>query len=79
MSQQAPVDATFSIGSPSGTVTVRIIDTDRSQGKRSFDSVSIDLLELAGDGDVVTPTDPTTMSGSITTSTSGGGGGGDRC
>ena len=75
IAEGSPVDASFDIGSPSDTVWVRVIDTDQSPGQRNFNSVSIDLIELSGDGEIVTPTDPISMTTSITTSKASAGAG----
>ncbi len=56
----------YLLGSPTGTVWVRVVDTDRSRGQRGFDSVAVDLLRIDGKpaGD---PT--TTVISSMTVST----------
>lgn len=64
---------TFAIGAPTGTVWVRVLDTNRAQGQRQFDSVSVDFLQVEGDGQTVDPVDPTQALAAITTSTEGAG------
>lgn len=44
------IAAGYDIGRRSGTVYVRVTDTDRTRGQQSHDSVSVDFLELNGDG-----------------------------
>jgi hypothetical protein len=69
----SPVDNTFAIGGPTGTVWVRVIDTNRGRGQREFDSVSVDFLQVEGDGDPVTPVDSTQAFASLATSQQGAG------
>ena len=73
VSAASPVDGAFDIGAPTGNVFVRVVDTDRTAGQRSPDSVSIDLLRRDGDGEPVDPGDPTVAVASIVTSTQGAG------
>lgn len=49
------IDANYPIGTPTGTVLVRVVDTDSSAGALSPDTVSVDLLRLDG-GPVVEAT-----------------------
>ncbi len=39
----------YLLGSPTGTVWVRVVDTDRGRGQRRFDSVAVDLLRIDGE------------------------------
>lgn len=59
------IAAPFDIGQQRGTVFVRVVDTDRTRAERSFDSVTVDFLELTGDGIVVQDPDPTSVAASI--------------
>ncbi len=45
----ATVTESFAIGSPTGTVWIRVVDTNSRAGERSFDQVEIDLLRLDGE------------------------------
>ncbi len=67
------IDVTESIGAPTGNVVVRVIDTDRSSGNTSHNTVSVDFIELRGDGDVARPPTPTATVASLTTSTQSAG------
>lgn len=68
------VDADFAIGSPSGTIGVRVVDTDRTAGHRQPASISVDLLQVVGDGGPVDPDpEPTMAIADLTTGTQGAG------
>jgi fibronectin type 3 domain-containing protein len=71
VSQTSPVDQVFPIGAPTGTISVRVIDTNRSSGQRSPDSVNVDLLQVDGDGETIDPGTPTQAVASISTSKQG--------
>lgn len=43
------VDESWLIGSPQGTVWVRVIDTDSTAGERGYGSIAVDLLEIVGE------------------------------
>lgn len=49
------LDSSFPLGSPTGDLLVRVVDTDSTAGQRRYDSVSVDLLRIDG-GPVVAPT-----------------------
>ncbi len=49
------VNASYLLGSPSGTVWVRVIDTDSTARELGFDSVSVDFLQISGE-EVTDPT-----------------------
>ena len=72
---RASVDAVFPIGAPTGTIQVRVIDTDRTSGQRSHDAVAVDMLRLDGDGDggPVGPPTPTMAVASLVVSQQGAG------
>lgn len=69
----SPIDTSFDIGAPTGTIQVRVIDTDRSQGQRSHDTITVDFLEVNGDGAVVEPPTATMVVASIALSQQGAG------
>jgi len=51
----------------SGTVYVRVIDTDNAQGNRALDSVMVDYLVIRADNNpVTTPADPSGLSANAT-------------
>ncbi len=66
------LDVTTSIGAPTGDVHVRVIDTDRSRGNTSHNSISVDFLGITGGGEAVQPTD---VVASLSTSYQSAGGG----
>ena len=41
-------------GTLSGTVYVRVLDTDRSEGNNALDSLSVDFLSIVSDGATTT-------------------------
>ena len=54
------VDQTFPLGGPDGEIHVRVVDTDRTPRQQRADTISIDLVEVTGDGLPVEPLpDPT--------------------
>jgi hypothetical protein len=62
------VDITQPIGAPTGTVTVRVIDTNRSRGETAHNSITVDFLQIEGDGNVVEPPQATMVVASLSTS-----------
>jgi hypothetical protein len=48
----APVNTTFNLGRPTGNVLVRVIDTNRTGGNTRLDRISVDFLQITGDGTV---------------------------
>lgn len=66
--QGAPLDVTVGIGAPTGSIQLRVVDTDRTKGQRSFDSVSVDFVEVIGDGAVIQRPVPVVSVASIATS-----------
>ncbi|MDH4276978.1 MAG: Ig-like domain-containing protein, partial [Acidimicrobiia bacterium] len=50
------VDDSYLLGSPTGTIWVRVIDTNSTPGEFGYDSISVDLLRVDGEE----PGDPTT-------------------
>ncbi len=67
------IDMSVAIGGPSGAIQVRVVDTDRTAGELSFDSVSVDYIARTGSGGPVDPTDPTQALATIATSQQGAG------
>ncbi len=63
-----PLNDSFNIGIRTGTVQVRVTDTDRTRGERIHDSVAVDFLQIDGDGDT-TPVDATHVFVSISVAT----------
>ncbi len=43
------VDTSYLLGSPSGTIWVRVIDTDSTPGNQGKDSIAVDLLRIDGE------------------------------
>ena len=72
------VTTTGSIGAPTGTVWVRVVDTDRTPTQRSHNSIGIDLIEIEGDGAIVEPQRASIVVASISTSLQGAGRGEQR-
>lgn len=64
----SPLNDSFDIGIRTGTVQVRVTDTDRTRGERLHDSVAVDFLQIDGDGDM-TPVDATNVFVSISVAT----------
>jgi hypothetical protein len=62
------VEGQFDIGAPTGTIQVRAIDTDRTPGQRSHNSLTVDLLRVDGDGAIVQPPSASMVVASITVS-----------
>lgn len=46
----SPVNTSFAIGGPTGNVVVRVIDTNRSGGNTRLDRITMDFLQITGDG-----------------------------
>lgn len=69
------ISNSYAIGRRTGTVFVRVTDTDRSRGQRSHDRVTVDFLELTADGIVVDDPDPTSVIASLSPWQPGGGNG----
>lgn len=66
----------YEIGMPTGTVWVRVIDSDRSSANRVPGSISVDHLVVQGDGATMPPVpEATSVVATITTSTQGARGG----
>lgn len=59
------------IGYRSGTIHVRVRDTDRSIGQHLPDSVSVDYLAIEADGEELEPPEPTALNAEIATFTWG--------
>jgi hypothetical protein len=49
----------YDLGGLTGTIQVRFMDNNRARGERSHDSISVDLIELEGGGDIPEPEDAT--------------------
>ncbi len=73
ISNGGTLDTTESIGAPTGTVGVRVIDTDRTRGNTTHNSVAVDFLEIVGDGADVQPPLATATVATLTTSTQSAG------
>ena len=59
------INSSYFLGSPSGTVWVRVIDTDSTGRELNFDSIAVDFLQISGE----TVADPTmALVSSISTS-----------
>ena len=59
------INSSYFLGSPSGTVWVRVIDTDSTGRELNFDSIAVDFLQISGE----TVADPTmALISSISTS-----------
>jgi len=70
----SPLNTTFDLGAPSSNVLVRVIDTNRSGGNTSLDRITVDYLQITGDGSDSPPPPPTATKtfASLTTSTASG-------
>ena len=68
-----PVNTTFNLGGPTGNVLVRVIDTNRSGGNTGLDRITVDYLQITGDGaDAPPPPTADKAFSSIVTSTRSG-------
>lgn len=61
------------VGTPTGTVHVRAVDTDHSRGNTAHNSLSVDFLQITGDGAAVQPPTATMVVASVATGTEGAG------
>lgn len=46
------LNASFPLGSPTGKIIVRVIDSNRAAGNTSLDRINVDLLKITGDGTI---------------------------
>ncbi len=46
---EGPFEGSYVLGAPTGTVWVRVVDTDSTPGNSAFDSVAVDLLKITGE------------------------------
>ncbi|MDH3293761.1 MAG: hypothetical protein OER95_05515 [Acidimicrobiia bacterium] len=66
------VDASYLLGSPTGTILVRVVDTDSTSRELNMDSIAVDFLEISGEP-VAEPTQAVLASMSISTVAAGRG------